>query len=117
VKNQATEPSIHECQATIRRTDLPENHFDLLSAANRLMERCESDRSITIDDGLACLDQGGVVAEMGARILYLLTGRDGLGWNHAGHKGLPFHTDKQNWLQYLTDQKSSNDLSRSGSDD
>ncbi len=62
------------------------------------MENCEDDQTITVEDGLECPDRGGVVAEMGARILYLLTGRDGLGWHHAGYNELPFHTDKQNWL-------------------
>lgn len=50
-----------------------------------LMENCERDSTISVDDGLACLDQCGVVAEMGARILYVLTVRDGLGWHGAGY--------------------------------
>ena len=98
-------PPVSDCQATVRRTDLPENHFDLLHAANTLMENCETDPSITIDDGLACLDRGGLVTEMGARILYVLTGRDGLHRRGAGYKGLPFHTDKSNWLAYIADQQ------------
>ncbi|QDV41251.1 hypothetical protein Enr13x_10890 [Stieleria neptunia] len=73
-------------------------------AANALMENCETDPTITVDDGLACLDHPGVVAEMGARILYVLTGRDGLGWRSAGYNELSFHVDKQNWLRYLADQ-------------
>lgn len=72
-------------------------------AANTLMENCEIDPAITVDDGLACLDHGGVVSEMGARILYVLTGRDDLGWHGAGYNELPFHVDKQNWLDYLAD--------------
>ncbi|MEQ1827056.1 MAG: hypothetical protein ABL921_13970 [Pirellula sp.] len=56
---------------------------------------------ITVDDGLACLDRGGLVTEMGARILYVLTGRDGLRWHCAGYNDLPFHTDKDDWLAYI----------------
>ncbi len=95
-------PPIPECQLTVRRNDLPENHHDLLLAANTLMKNCETDPRITFDDGLACLDRGGVVTEMGARILYLLTGRDGYGWHGAGYNELPFRTDKQDWLDYLS---------------
>ena len=76
-------------------------------AANTLMENCETDPAITVDDGLACLDHRGIVAEMGARILYVLTGRDGLGWHGAGYNDLPFHIDKRNWLEYLADQSKS----------
>lgn len=97
-------PSISECKSVVRQRNWAENQTELLMAANALMENCENDATITVDDGLACLDQGGVVAEMGARILYLLTGRDGLGWHHAGYNDLPFHVDKQNWLDYLADQ-------------
>lgn len=39
----------------------------------------QTEPSITTDDGLACLDCGGVVAKMGARILYILAATDGLG--------------------------------------
>jgi hypothetical protein len=102
--HQTSRPSIDECKAIVRCKDWPENHWDLVIAAKTLMENCEAELEITIDDGLACLDHQGVVAEIGARILYLLTGRDGLGWHHAGHNGLPFHTDKQNWLDYLAKQ-------------
>jgi len=97
----ADSPSIEECQTAIRENCWAENQYELLLAANTLMENCERDSSITVDDGLACLDHGGVVAEMGARILYVLTGRDGLGWHGAGYNELPFHVDKQNWLTFL----------------
>lgn len=94
-------PSIAECKITVRQISSIENQIDLVMAANALMENCETDPEITLDDGLACLDHRGVVAEMGARILYVLTGRDGLGWHGAGYNELPFHVDKQNWLNYL----------------
>ncbi len=71
---------------------------------NRTVFSCKKYATNTVDDGLACFDQGGVVAEMGARILYLLTRQDGLGWHHAGYNDLPFHVDRQNWLDYLADR-------------
>ncbi len=100
-------PSIVECKSTVRQSNWDENQFALVMAANTLMENCETDPAINIDDGLACLDHPGVVAEMGARILYVLTGRDGLGWHGAGYNDLPFHVDKKNWLAYLADQAKS----------
>ena len=75
-----------------------------------LMENCETDPTICTDDGLACLDHPGLIAEMGARILYVLTGRDGLGWHCAGHNDLPFHVDKQDWLDYLSHRNASEEF-------
>ena len=65
------------------------------------MENLENDSTINVDDGLALLDHPGVIAEVGARILYVRTGRDGLGWDMAGENGLPFCDDKSDWLTYL----------------
>ncbi len=68
------------------------------------MIHCEVDDRITVKDGLSCLKlhgRSGVVAEMGARILYLLTGRDGYGRHHAGYRSLPFITDYDDWMEYL----------------
>lgn len=96
-------PSIAECKAIVRRRDWLENHPKLVAAAATLMEHCEKDSEVSVDDGLQCLDQGGVVAEIGARILYVLTGRDGYGWHAAGYNNLPFHIDKQNWLKFLAE--------------
>ncbi|MEM8671531.1 MAG: hypothetical protein AAGG48_28685 [Planctomycetota bacterium] len=97
-------PTVAECKSMVRRDEWSENQFELVMAANWLMKHCETDPAITVDDGLACLDHQGVVAEIGARILYVLTGRDGLGWHGAGYNGLPFHVEKQNWLDYLASQ-------------
>lgn len=97
-------PTIAECKSFVRQTSWTANQIELVMAASELMENCESDPTITVDDGLACLDHGGVVAEMGARILYVLTGRDDLGWHGAGYNDLQFHVDKKNWLDYLTDR-------------
>ncbi len=98
------DPTIAECKSAVRKYCWSENPFELLQAANTLMENCEQEPTINVDDGLACLDHGGVVAEIGARILYVLTGRDGLGWHGAGYNHLPFHVDKQNWLSFLATQ-------------
>jgi hypothetical protein len=72
-----------------------------IEAANFLMESCEREQEITTDDLLRCLDYGGVVAEMGARGLYVRTGRDELGWRGAGANGLPFIVDRADWEAYL----------------
>ena len=97
-------PSIAECRSIVRQHCWTENQAELLMAAATLMQNCETDKTIIAADGLACLDHGDVVAEIGARILYVLTGRDGYGWHHAGYNDLPFHVDKQNWLSYLAKQ-------------
>jgi hypothetical protein len=70
-------------------------------AAAILMEECERDPQITFGDMLRCLDYGGTIAEMGARCLYVRTGRDGLGWGHAGSNGLPFVVERHDWESYL----------------
>ena len=70
-------------------------------AAHTLMEACEHDPSVTIDDMLRCLDYGGTIATVGARYLYVRTGRDGLGWKSAGTNGLPYVMDRADWESYL----------------
>ena len=74
---------------------------DKTLAAATLMESCESDARVTFNDMLRCLDYGGTIAEMGARCLYIRTGRDGLGWAPAGSNGLPFVVDRDDWERYL----------------
>jgi hypothetical protein len=88
-------------RATLQRGGWSGTGIELVEAAATLMENCESDPSIRLEDAIACLDYPGVVAEFGARILYARTGRDGLGWQHAGSNGLPFCVDKAEWLAYL----------------
>lgn len=70
-------------------------------AAFTLMESLENDPTINVDDGLALLDHTGVIAEVGARILYVRTGRDGVGWGVAPENGVPFCVNKSDWLVYL----------------
>lgn len=77
-----------------------QNTFHIVEAANTLMLACETDDQITLDDLLKCLDFGGVIAEMGARGLYLRTGRDGLGWSHRSSFDA-FKVDRADWEQYL----------------
>jgi hypothetical protein len=89
-----------EAQRMIQDPDL--SHVaDKVFAAADMMENCEHDVRITLADMLRCLDYGGVIAEMGARCLYLRTGRDGLGWASAGTNGLPFVVDRADWESYL----------------
>jgi hypothetical protein len=95
----ADRPSTLDCKTTIHGDG--ESDCDLVVAAFTLMENLETDPTITVDDGLALLDHPGVIAEVGARILYVRTGRDGLGWGMAGENGLPFCVDKSDWLAYL----------------
>jgi len=57
---------------------------------------------------LRCLDYGGTIAEMGARCLYVRTGRDGLGWTSASGWPLPFVVDRADWERYLREDHSYN---------
>ena len=70
-------------------------------AAHSLMQACEHDADVTFEDMLRCLDYGGTIAEIGARCLYVRTGRDNLRWRYAGDNGLPFIVDRSNWEAYL----------------
>jgi hypothetical protein len=72
------------------------------------MEFCERDETVTFADMLRCLDYGGVIAEVGARCLYLRTGRDGLGRAPAGSNNLPFIVDRADWEKYLKEHYPNN---------
>jgi hypothetical protein len=94
--------SVAEALAVIRQWN--GSHMALMYAASVIMEQCEHNESITISDMLRLLDfPDSVPGEMGARALYVRTGRDNLGWQSAGANGLPFITDKENWIAYLTE--------------
>lgn len=67
------------------------------------MEHCERSAEIGFMDMLRCLDYGGTIAEVGARCLYVRTGRDGLGWKPAGANGQPYVTDRADWELYLAE--------------
>ena len=88
----------------VRHKEWKGNEGDIVFAAATLMENCETDARIEIADMLRCLDYRGVVAEFGARCLYVRTGRDGLGWKPA-LGGIGFVTDKRDWLKYLAENQ------------
>jgi hypothetical protein len=56
-------------------------------AAHSLMHACEHDPQVTFEDMLRCLDYGGTIATVGARCLYVRTGRDGHGWKPGAPEG------------------------------
>jgi hypothetical protein len=91
---------VQEARQIIHDPDLSHSARKCLAAA-RLREDCEHDLEITFADMLRCLDYGGTIAEIGARCLYLRTGRDGLGHGSAGSNGLAFIVDRANWELYL----------------
>jgi hypothetical protein len=70
-------------------------------AAHSLMQVCEHDITVTIDDMLRCLDYGGTIATVGARCLYVRTGRDGHCWTSGPPKGKTYVTDRADWERYL----------------
>ena len=92
--------SVPEAQRRIRDPELTHGKGKALAAAT-LMEYCEHASRITLDDMLRCLDYGGTIASMGARCLYVRTGRDGLGWMTASGCGFPFVMDRADWEDYL----------------
>jgi hypothetical protein len=92
--------TVLEAQRIIHDPELTHGSRKVMAAAI-LMEDCERDTQITFADMLRCLDYGGTIAEMGARCLYVRTGRDSLGWSHAGSNGLPFIVDRADWEAYL----------------
>jgi hypothetical protein len=80
------------------------NDLPLLYAAMTVMEMCEHEDSITTSDLLRLLDYpDSMSGEMGARALYVRTGRDNLGWKTPGAGDPPFVTDKADWIKYLVE--------------
>lgn len=99
--------SVPEAQRIIHDAEITHDG-DKVPAAASLMESCERDLRVTFADMLRCLDYGGTIAEMGARCLYVRTGRDGLGWAPAGSTGLPFVVERADWESYLREHYSHN---------
>ncbi len=64
---------------------------DTLIVAGVMMENCSGNDRITWQHGYRFLDFPGVIAEFGARILYIETKRD----------EQEFTSDKSNWTRYL----------------
>ena len=107
VKPQASMPirkrTVADAKAALHDPEICHS-ADKVIAAHTLLEACESDTNVTIDDMLRCLDYGGAIATAGARCLYVRTGRDGLGWKNAGSNGLPYVVDRANWEAYLRER-------------
>jgi hypothetical protein len=93
-------PTVAEAQRIIHDAKLCHSATKCM-ASYALVEACEHDLCITIEDMLRCLDYGGVIAENGARCLYVRTGRDGLGWKSAGWNDLPYVVKRADWEAYL----------------
>lgn len=72
-----------------------------VTAAHSLMQACEHDPEVTFEDMLRCLDYGGTIATVGARCLYIRTGRDGLGPHGSPPPGKRYVTDRADWEGYL----------------
>jgi len=70
-------------------------------AAHTLMEACEHDPEVTFEDMLCCLDYAGTIATVGARCLYVRTGRDGHGWTPGAPEGKTYVIDRADWEAYL----------------
>src|SRR3954451_5097881 len=96
---------VAEARRIINDRRLPRSGDEGIAAAI-LMEHCEHDLQITFEDMLRCLDYGGVIAEMGARCLYIRTGRDGVGSSPAWLKGVPFIVHRSDWETYLREHHS-----------
>lgn len=80
-------------------------YLALLYAAVTVMGLAEHDETITISDMLSLLDYPDTLfSEMGARALYVRTGRDNLGWN-APDRPNQFVTDKTEWIKWLADRR------------
>jgi hypothetical protein len=75
--------------------------WEIAKACDVLAKACEDPDKVTLHDMLRCLEFPGLIAEYGARLLYVRTGREGLGWKCAGANTLPFRTDKEDWTAYL----------------
>lgn len=97
-------PTVAEAQRIIHDAELCHSATKCM-ASYTLVEACEHDLSITIEDMLRCLDYGGVIAENGARCLYVRTGRDGLGWKSAGSNDLPYVVKRADWEAFLREYK------------
>ncbi len=70
----------------------------LVVAALKLFDACRRETGeVQIVDAFRCLSHKGVIASLGARCLYVLTGRDGIGWGPVW----PYLVDRENWKAYL----------------
>jgi hypothetical protein len=95
--------TIAEARRTIHDAESVHSPAHRVIAAHVLMEACEDEAQVSLEDMLRCLDHGGSIATVGARCLYVRTGRDDLGWRPAGSNGLPYVMDRADWEAYLRD--------------
>jgi hypothetical protein len=97
--------SVAEALAVIRQGSWPHgNSLTLSDAAYTVMKMCEHDDSITVSDMLRLLDHpDSISGEMGARALYVRTGRDNLGWKTPDNIEA-FVTDKLDWIKWLSER-------------
>ena len=94
--------NLAEAKRILRESDLVHTATTVI-AAHTLMESCEHDPEVTFDDMLRCLDYGGTIATVGARCLYVRTGRDGHGWTPGAPEGKQYITGRVDWERYLHD--------------
>jgi hypothetical protein len=102
---KSTEPvivamSVSEAKQNLKEGHPPDHHTTLIISAHKLLDCCD-DPEVTIEDMLRCLNYGGTIATVGARCLYVRTGRDGLGWDVGGNA---FVVDRADWESYLREQ-------------
>ena len=95
-----TKFTIKEAQSIIHDGEISHAARKLI-AAHTLMDACEHNLQVTIQDMLRCLDYGGAIAEVGARCLYVRTGRDGIGWRLGDSNIKSFVVDRADWESYL----------------
>lgn len=90
-----------KARQVIHDSDL--NHgTEKIIAAWTLLEECEHNPAVTIRDLLRCLEYGGTIATVGARALYVRTGRDGVGWKSGEDApATSFIVERSDWEQYL----------------
>ena len=92
--------TVAEAKQILRESDLVHTATTVI-AAHTLVEACEHDPDITFEDMLRCLDYRGTIATVGARCLYVRTGRDGLGWKPGAPDSKTYVTDRADWERYL----------------
>ena len=90
--------SVVEAKQAMREGRVLPGRGSLIIAAVKIFDACEKETGeVTIGDAFRCVERGGCIASLGARCLYVLTGRDGIGWGPVW----PYIMDRENWKSYL----------------
>lgn len=93
--------SVERAQQLIHDGELSHSSEKIVAAWTLLAE-CEDNPVVRVRDLLRCLDYGGTIATVGARALYVRTGRDGFGWMTGIDAPTgPFIVDRSDWENYL----------------